>query len=133
MSTGPGFRPSEIRRMMDVYSFDSAYLGSVLWISADGAQSGAPEFPEYLRQESKIGGEELGPAPTRAVGNPGPVTQSARRRYGIGDEDQPRIGNGTMLVGHAFGLMGITRIPLDDIQTVALERIVLRNTADHYR
>lgn len=133
MSTGPGFRPGEIRRMMDVYSFDSDYLGSVLWITADGATSGSPEFPDQLRQESKVSGESLGPAPTQRVGNPGPVTQSARQRYGIGDDPQPAIGNGTMIVGQAFGLMGIKRIPLDDVQTVALERIVLRKTADAYR
>lgn len=133
MSSEPGFRPSEIRRLMDVYSFDSIYLGSVLWIRADGAPAGSPEFPKSLRQASRIGGEELGPAPTQPVGNPGPVTQSARRRFGIGEPDQPAVGNGSMIVGHAFGLMGVKRIPLDDIQTVALERIVLRNTAEHYR
>lgn len=133
MSAGPGFRPSEIRRLMDVYSFDNTYLGSVLWVSGDGVPGNRPEFPEPLRQSSRVGGEELGPAPTQSVGNPGPVTQSARRRFGVGEPDQPVIGNGSMLIGHAFGLLGVKRIPLKEIQTVALERVVLRHTAEHYR
>lgn len=132
MTQEPAFRTSEIRLMMDVYSFDAQYLGSVLWIRAETEIASAPALDPSMRQSSVISGEAIGPAPTQEMGNPGPVTQSPLYHFGNRTRGGSVFGEGRMLVGKYYGLGGMQWIPLSDIQTVAMERVVLRNTADYY-
>ncbi|HEU4792022.1 MAG TPA: hypothetical protein VFS96_00020, partial [Nitrolancea sp.] len=84
--------------------------------------------PEDARQSSTISGEMLGPAPTEEIGNRGPVTQSARERYAVELNSAHYIGEGAFRVGRWWGLLGRRTIPMDAVQTVSLERVVLRLT-----
>lgn len=126
-----GFTVRDIRRAMDVYTRDNVYLGTVLEvIPGPAAPDGKPELSPEVLQSSAVNGEWLGPMPTEPLGNRGPANQSARARYAVGQEAAERIGRGALRVGKFGGLVGRRLIPLDAVQTVSLERVVLRLRSD---
>jgi hypothetical protein len=132
MSTGPAFRTGEIRPHMDVFTLDGERLGMVIRVIP------GEELPEVERvttralQRSEIDGEQLGPAPTRDVGNTGPTVQSPDNQYGTNALHGDSLGNGSMVIATLLGMFGRRTIPLDEVQTVSMERVVLRHPASHY-
>jgi len=52
--------------------------------------------------------------------------QSASQRYATSPDDARPIGAGAIRVGRWWGLLAQRTVPLDDVQTVSLERVVLR-------
>ncbi len=133
MTSGQGFRTSDIRRKMDVYTLDGVHLGTVTRvfpgdISAPVAGSGLAG----TAGAREFDGEAIGPAPTRSVGNPGPGTQSPENAYGTRAHSGDGLGNGEIEIATIAGLFGRRRLPLSEVQTVALERVVLRQPASAY-
>lgn len=129
------FDRGDIRPAMDVYTKDNVYLGTVLAIvpgpphDADhGAESASA--PGGALEGSLLSGELLGPMPTQTIGNTGPIVQSARGRYASQPDDAAPLGRGNIIVGKWYGLLGKRSISLDAVQTVSLERVVLRLTRD---
>ena len=120
-----GFDVRDIRRGMDVYTRDNVYLGSVLEARPGPAfseQAGAGPRPE---EASEPNGELLGPMPTAPLGNPAPQQQGAARGYAASPDGARPLGRGTLRVGRWPG-PGVRTISLDEVQTVSLERVVLR-------
>jgi hypothetical protein len=118
----------DIRKTMDVYTLDNVYLGTVLSITP--GPTGAPEHtPPTSHQSSILNGELLGPMPTQPIGNRASLKQSASANYGTAADAAP-LGAATMLVGKWWGLAGRRVIPLDAVQTVSLERVVLKQLGD---
>jgi hypothetical protein len=124
------FDRRDIRRAMDVYTQDNVYLGTVLAIRRGPPESDRPRLPEPVRQSSEISGERLGPAPTEPLGNPGPRSQSARADYATQADAAETIGRGSLLVGRWWGLLGRREIPLEVVQSVSFERVMLRLRGD---
>ena len=126
---GLGFDLADIRPGMDVYTLDNIYLGSVLEVRPGPVDRAAREpVPDGARQSSAVSGELLGPAPTAPLGNPGPTTQSAANDYAVRPADARPIGQGAIRVGRWWGLRGARVIPAAEIQTVSLERVMLRRS-----
>jgi hypothetical protein len=133
------FDARDIRRTMDVYSIDNVYLGSVLRVlprplaasPADDAKAEQP--PEPHDPDHPFNGERLGPASTAALGNAGPATQMSSRAYGSAPDSAPALGQGVLHVGKWWGLGGTYTIPLDAVQAVSMERVVLRVRANELR
>lgn len=121
---------ADIRPSMDVYTLDNVYLGTVLDIMPGPHAADSELVPESARQSSEISGEMLGPMPTTPLGNRGPGTQSAREQYAVKPDDTRPIGRGAITVGKWWGLVGRRTIPLDAVQTVSLERVVLKLTKE---
>lgn len=128
------FRSTDIRRSMDVYGLDGAWIGTVLQVRL-GEKSGdnGPDNPPFTPDTRVFDGESLGPAPTRAVGNFGPATQAPEHRYGASTRTGEPLGTGEMRVGTLFTMFGRRWISLDEVQTVSMERVILRKPASHYR
>jgi hypothetical protein len=126
------FDRRDIRMMMDVYTLDNVYLGSVLRV-APGNLTGERACAISAPQSSQVSGESMGPAPTWAVGNAGPATQSAAAGYRARTDGAALIGAGDLTVGKWWGLRERRVIPLGLVQTVSLERVVLRVTARQLR
>jgi hypothetical protein len=127
------FNRRDIRRTMDVYTCDNIYLGTVLAVTA-----GAPVHPGQNvapppAQPSEVNGELLGPMPTMPVGNLGPLNQGAGRAYATVIDPLDGLGTGSLAVGKWWGLRGRYVIPLDAVQTVSLERVILRVSKDDLR
>ena len=120
------FDRRDVRPAMDVYTLDDVYLGTVLRIVPGPEPPAQEQVPEDARQSSAIGGELLGPMPTQPLGNPGPSTQSAHALYAVPSDGAQPLGRGALEVGKWWGLVGRRTIPLDAVQTVSLERVVLR-------
>lgn len=122
------FDRSDIRKAMDVYTADNVYLGTVLKIVAAPVhdEQRSPTIP----QQSAISGELLGPMPTLPIGNRAAELQSASHAYGSAPDQAQPLGHGQIIVGSWWGLVGRRTIPLDQVQTVSLERIVLRQRSD---
>ncbi len=124
------FDRRDIRTSMDVYTLDNAYLGTVLAV-VPGPE---PPLEEAAlapsRETSAISGESLGPMPTQPVGNAGPRTQSAHAQYAAQPDGAERLGHGALKVGKWWGLTARRTIPLDAVQTVSLERVVLKLKRD---
>jgi len=124
------FDRRDIRPSMDVYTLDNAYLGTVLAVVPEPAPQATESTPAPDRETSAISGESLGPMPTQRVGNAGPRTQSARAQYAAQPDDAERLGHGAITVGKWWGLAARRTIPLDAVQTVSLERVVLKLKRD---
>jgi hypothetical protein len=118
---------------MEVFTFDGERLGTVLLIETGDAGPEGGELLPSVRQESEIDGESLGPAPTQAFGNTGPIAQSARNRYAARPPGPRAPGVRSFLVGDWHGLLNRRRIPVDDVQTVSMERIILRRRIREYK
>lgn len=137
-----GFDLRDIRPAMDVYTLDNTYLGTVEAIipgpvapsagTVAGERADDDQAPSEGSSEpgSAIDGERLGPAPTQGLGNAGPDRQSARTRYATAADDARPIGRGHLRVSRWWGLVGRRTIPLEMVQTVSMERVVLRVKAE---
>lgn len=118
------FDRRDIRKAMDVYTLDNTYLGSVLTITAGPA--GAPEHvPSASSQASIVNGELLGPMPTQPIGNQASIKQGVHAQYDTA-VDAEQLGGGAITVGRWWGFVGRRVIALEDVQTVSLERVVLK-------
>jgi hypothetical protein len=122
------FDSRDIRRSMDVYTADNTWLGEVLSVEPGPEPPGGEQVGESARQHSAINGELLGPAPTAPIGNRGPHAQSAAEAYAVSRDAARRLGQGSILVGRWWGLFARRTIPLSAVQTVGLERVVLKHT-----
>lgn len=123
------FDQRDIRPGMDVYTLDNTYLGTVLAVIARPATATPEQVAATARQSSAVNGELLGPMPTQPIGNPGPRHQSAAMAYATPAPDAQPLGQGAIVVGRWWGLRDRRVIPLEQVQTVALERVVLRQRA----
>jgi hypothetical protein len=119
------FDRSDIRRSMDVFTRDNVYLGTVLAVVEGPAPPPEAQVPAPAQQVSAVNGELLGPAPTQTIGNPGPTTQSARAGYATAADAARSVGKGAITVGKWWGLGGRRTIPLDAVQSVSLERVIV--------
>ncbi len=120
-----GFDRRDIRPAMDVYTRDNVYLGAVRAVIPGPTPTLGDPGPRGARESSAVSGEALGPSPTRAIGNRGPDTQSARAAYATAPDGARPLGVGALIVGRWWGLVGRRTIPLDAVQTVSLERVIL--------
>lgn len=129
------FDHRDIRRKMDVYTSDSVYLGNVLRVtgSRDAAEEHRLEGSEAAGNQDAFSGELMGPMPTRAIGNAGPLNQVKQRAYASRSDGANRMESGMIVAGKYWGLAGRHTIPISAIQTVSMERIILRNTWDELR
>jgi hypothetical protein len=123
------FDHKDIRVGMDVFTRDNVYLGAVIALHTTSARGGAADpradAEDSAQDAPRTHGEMLGPMPTALLGNPGPRTQGAREAFGV-RPDAPPLGRGHIVVGKWWGLQDRRSIPLEDVQTVSLERVVLR-------
>lgn len=134
MTGSTGFRSSDIRPGMDVFSLDGVQIGSIIQVLSGSESSGGNGLrPAGVPVCRRFDGESTGPAPTRDVGNFGPATQSPENRYATGPEHGTSLGNGEMLVGTLFARFRRRRISLDEVQTISMERVVLRQRAPAYQ
>ena len=124
------FDRRDIRPRLDVYTLDNAYLGSVLRVIPGEATPPGEQVPPGARQSSSVLGETLGPMPTQSLGNRGPRAQSAQSLYATLPDGAQSLGRGAIEVGRWGVLFGRRTITLDDVQTVSLERVVLRLKKD---
>ena len=120
------FDRRDIRPSMDVYTLDNAYLGTVLKVIPNAQTAMAEQVAADAHQGSTVSGELLGPMPTLPIGNFAARVQSASELYATEPDDAKPLGRGTLEVGQWWGVLGHRTIPLDDVQTVSLERVVLR-------
>lgn len=122
------FDSRDIRKSMDVYTFDNVYLGTVLDLAA--GQAVADEAVGVMvGQSSDMSGELLGPMPTLPIGNRAAIEQSAGAGYATRRDTAQPLGRGTITVGKWWGLLGRRTIHVHDVQTVSLERVVLSRRA----
>jgi hypothetical protein len=128
-----GFWSTDIRRNMDVFGLDGGRIGTVIRVNSDPvARNVMPDNPPFTPDIREFDGEATGPAPTRAVGNRGPATQAPEHRYGTASMSGDPLGNGSVQVGTWYGFFGRRWISLDEVQTVSMERVVLRKPASFY-
>ena|SRR3712207_5931639 len=120
----------DIRRGMDVFSRDTAYLGNVLAVHPGQPLPPGPPPAPVPAEGSVVHGELLGPMPTQPIGNTGPLVQSFRSGYATAPDDAVPIGQGTITVGKWWGLIGRRIIPIDAILSVSFERVILRQRKD---
>jgi hypothetical protein len=118
------FDRRDIRRFMDVYTADNTYLGTVVAVRSGTVPTAADPAPRAL-QTSTVSGELLGPMPTQPLGNRAAALQTAATGYNVVEDADP-LGEGSLVVGKWYGLLGRRTLPLDAVQTVSLERVVLR-------
>ena len=124
------FDRRDIRPSMDVYTLDNTYLGTVLAVVPGPEPPPEESAPAPGREASAISGEMLGPMPTQPVGNVGPEAQSARAQYAAQPDGAKRLGRGALKVGKWWGFAARRTISLDAVQTVSLERVVLKLKRD---
>ena len=124
------FDRRDIRPAMDVYTRDNVYLGTVLAVTPGPQDQAGELIAADARQASAVNGELLGPMPTQTIGNHGPITQSARAGYATEPDAAQPLGNGALVAGKWWGLIGKRTIPLDDVQSVSLERVILKRRKD---
>jgi hypothetical protein len=124
------FDTRDIRSRMDVYTADNVWLGEVRQINPRPVAQEGEQVGAAARQSSRINGELLGPMPTAPIGNPAPHAQSAESFYAAEPDDAAKIGRGSIIVGRWWGLLGRRTIPMEQVQTVSLERVVLKAQKD---
>lgn len=143
-----------IRQGMDVYGpYQNEYIGTVVAVVRSGerqeagagpvetgssreAVQGNPELvheegatvsPTPIIERPRLG-EEIGPVPTIALGNTGPIEQSASHHYGT----EPVHGGGEVThfaVRPGRINLGVLTPPfwvsVEDVRSISMERIVL--------
>ena len=124
------FDMRDIRRGMDVFSRDTAYLGNVLAVHPGQPLPPGPPPAPAPAEGSVVHGELLGPMPTQPIGNTGPLVQSFGSCYATTPDDAPPIGQGTITIGKWWGLIGRRIIPIDAVLSVSFERVILRQRKD---
>jgi len=124
------FDERDIRRTMDVYTRDNSYLGTVLGVTPGPPLPPRPGQPAAPVEGSAVSGELLGPMPTQPLGNTGPAVQSFNAGYAAAPDEASSLGQGTITVGKWWGLGGRHTFPIDAVQSVSLERVVLRMGKD---
>ena len=123
------FSRGELRPGMDVYTSDNVYLGTLRAVLEGPPALEPSTTPGAAPAPGAFDGEALGPMPTQALGNRAPRAQSPARGYGARSA-LPSLGLGAIVVGRGWGgWLGRRTIPFDDILTVSLERVVLRQRA----
>ncbi len=120
------FDRRDIRPAMDVYTCDNVYLGTVLKTTQGPAMPPGDVVPDHAHEASAVSGELLGPMPTQTIGYTGPSTQSARTRYAVGSDSAQPLGRGMIVVGRWWGLVGRRTFPLEVVQAISMERVILR-------
>lgn len=132
------FDDRDVRRGMDVFTLDNELVGTIVWIRrGQSRQARSGQGADAAGQVSAPSGESLGPVPTANWGNRGPLTQGAPARFASrADRAAHRLNGGELIVlrtpigpDYRHPLPRLRRIPLTAVQTVSLERIVLRVTA----
>jgi hypothetical protein len=121
------FDTRDIRPTMDVFTLQNDYLGTVLKVEPGPVH--APTASDPDEPSSEMNGELAGPAPTQDIGNSGPRVQSPRAAYATTRDDATLLGNGTITIGKYWGLLGRKTIPLSAVQSVSMERVVLKEYA----
>jgi hypothetical protein len=133
-----GFDARDIHPPLDVFSRDGVFLGSILAVvpkpaaANESTHSPRPDADTVV-PPSTFSGELLGPMPTGPLGNPGPVAQSARAGYAAEVDGARPLGDGAMVVGRWWGLLGRRTIPLRQVLSISLERVTLTLTAEELR
>lgn len=132
------FDDRDVRHGMDVFTLDNVRVGTIVWIRRSGPRRAArTQATDPVGQVSRVNGESLGPMPTTHLGNRGPLSQGARTRFGSrADPDVRRLeGDELVVLRTPIGLELLSalprlrRVPMTAVQTVSLERVVLRVTA----
>jgi hypothetical protein len=124
-----GFDQRDIRKTMDVYTRDNVYLGTVLHV-VPGSVVQPEQIHRAVQQHSSVNGELRGPMPTAPLGNTGPQRQGAAAHYATASDGAHPLGGGMIHVGRWWGLIARRTIPLAAVQTVSLERVVLKLRQD---
>ncbi|HZS94190.1 MAG TPA: hypothetical protein VFA78_05290 [Chloroflexota bacterium] len=145
--------PLRIRPGMDVFSaYQNQYIGTVIRVwpgkrAASGTENSARETGSTIEAVrgnpplqaeggaavsptahigSKTLGEELGPFPTEALGNDGPINQSAARKYGTGGSEPDvvlfAVRPGRINLGP---LTPPLYIPTAAVRSVSMARVIL--------
>lgn len=142
-----------IRPGMDVFSaYQNQFIGSVVgvhhstdagsvWQGETGSEGGPADAPVMHEgggqtassqyQGKRLLGEEMGPVPTMAAGNSGPLRQSAEHRYATGREDTLSDVTWFTVRPGRLNLGMFTRplyIPVTCVHSISMERIVLNVT-----
>ena len=140
-----------IRRGMDVFTLDGVYVGTVVHVATrpsppyHGARPSPPNPLSRARERGSLrvnqfSGESLGPVPTARIGNRGPSTQA--RVAGFGAVTDPGAPSHTGPSGHLvifrwlvaqqwrMSMPSLRRLPLNLVQTVSLERVILSVTTE---
>ena len=132
------FDTRDLHRRLDVFARDDVYLGTIVKIVAADRPamrpdaSGEQEAPA-ARHPSRVSGELLGPMPTASLGNPGPLSQSAAGGYRTEPDGARSLVGGSIVVGRWWGLVGRRTIRLDQILSLSLERVILKQTYEEIR
>lgn len=90
-------------------------------------EEGARESPTAHLAERRLG-EEMGPVPTIALGNSGPVEQSAERHYGTEPRGPERAAQYLVVRPGRINLGILTPplwVPVNAVRSVSMERVVL--------
>lgn len=134
-----------IRRGMDVYSaYQNQYLGSVIKVkhgachrpgAAEPHTTQRVEQPTHDHTARRSLGEDLGPFPTRAVGNTGPAQQAAGQHYATMRRDAlPEVVYFVVRISRPGVLNPFGQklyIPVSAILSLSMERIVVNMQPDH--
>lgn len=131
-----------IRRGMDVFTLDGAYVGTVMWIRQESLARNSPASSVARVQRPSapsFSGESLGPMPTAELGNDGPSTQSPERAYAshlLSGSDSAASHPTELIVFRWLVWLDpstlrprLRRIPVSLVQATSLERIILSVTA----
>src|SRR5690349_1364993 len=135
-----------IKRGMDVFTLEGEYVGTVVHVSRTAPPRSPGETPPSLplpiamergREGARgFSGESLGPVPTAALGNRGPSTQARVAGFGATSAPAEPPSTGWMLLVRLLVAQQwrrswpkVQRLPLDLVQAVAHERVILSVTA----
>lgn len=141
-----------IRPGMDVYGpYQTEYIGMVVAVERNAPQSpgagarqtgSSPEAvqgnPALMHEgggvasptpvvDAKTLGEEMGPVPTVALGNSGPIEQSAANQYATAPRHGPQVTRFAIRPGR-INLGPLTPafwVSVVDVRSVSMERVVL--------
>ena len=134
------FDARDLRRGMDVFAVNGAYLGTVVWVVTRSQTHDSAPATHPTQGGPTFSGEAIGPMPTASLGNGGPRSQSAATAYATSpacisvDRHGPRQPTELVVLRLLTSLNWSTlrprvrRIPVGLVQAVSHERIVLSVT-----
>jgi hypothetical protein len=122
-----------LRLGMDAYNAkQDRYLGTVVGVTHAPSSEPPPGEPEKSgsagHRATRMLGEEMGPVPTIALGNTGPLRQSAAEVYGTSIQDlAPDVSHFLLRPGrlNLGPLTSPIEVPVSDILSISMDRIVL--------